>query len=329
MTRATMRTMGSAGSSPVDGRSGPSPTPAPLPAPLASARLPAAGLLSPAAWVLSATGLVLCVGVADYLTGTETSVILFYLAPIGFGTWFVGSRAGHVLASIAALVTVAADTLHRLGAGEGRLPVALLAWNGLVQLGTSIALVLMLSALRSRLEAYELLARTDALTEIANRRAFLEAATLELERARRTGRPLTLAYVDCDDFKDVNDGLGHAAGDALLVEVARTIRTGTRAVDAVARLGGDEFGLLLPETASADAQALLARVRGSLLAAMAAHGWKVGFSFGAATFASPPSSVDEMMARADALMYAAKREAKGTIRHAVYEGTRAAAAVRP
>jgi diguanylate cyclase (GGDEF)-like protein len=108
--------------------------------------------------------------------------------------------------------------------------------------------------------------------------------------------------------------------------VARTIRTGTRAVDAVARLGGDEFGLLLPETDAGEAQALLARVRGSLLAAMGARGWNVGFSFGAATFVSPPFSVDEMMARADALMYAAKREEKGSIRHAVFEGARAAVA---
>ncbi len=317
---------GSAELTPVEGRTEASRTPAPLPPPLASAVPIAAGVLPPAGWVASAAALILVVGVADFLTGTETSVILFYLAPIGFGTWYVGPRAGHFLAAIAALVTVAADTLHRLGMGEVSLPAALLAWNGLVQLGSSVALVLMLSALRARLEAYELLARTDALTEIANRRAFFEAAQLEIERARRTGRPLTLAYVDCDDFKDVNDGLGHAAGDALLLEVARTIRNGTRAVDAVARLGGDEFGLLLPETDGAEAQTLLARVRGALLAAMAAHGWKVGFSIGAATFVGPPASIDEMMARADALMYAAKREAKGTIRHAVYEGARAAAA---
>ncbi len=270
--------------------------------------------------------MILCVGAGDYLTRTDVSLILFYLAPIGFGTWYVGVRAGHLLSAIAAIVTVAADTLHRAGVGPGSLPAVLLAWNGLVQLGTSIALVLMLSALRGRLEAYELLARTDALTGIPNRRAFFEAATLEIERARRTGRALTLAYVDCDDFKDVNDGLGHAAGDALLVEVARTIRSGTRAVDAVARLGGDEFGLLLPETDAVEAEALLARVRATLLAAMARHGWKVGFSVGAATFATPPSSVDEMMARADALMYAAKREDKGSMRHAVYEGARAVAA---
>jgi diguanylate cyclase (GGDEF)-like protein len=301
----------------------PTPTPAELRPPLASARPP---LLSSPASVAAALGIILCVGFADYLTGTEVSVTLFYLAPIGFGTWYVGTRAGLLLSAAAAAVSVASDTFHRLGAGEPSLPVALLAWNGVVQLGTAVALVLVLGALRERLEAEEQLARTDALTQIANRRAFFEAASLELERTRRTGRPLTLAYVDCDDFKDVNDARGHAEGDALLVEVARTIRGATRAIDGVARLGGDEFGLLLPETDAIEAEALLARLRTTLLSAMTLRGWAVGFSIGAATFVAPPASVDEMMARADALMYAAKREAKGSVRHAVFEGARGATA---
>jgi len=108
--------------------------------------------------------------------------------------------------------------------------------------------------------------------------------------------------------------------------VARTIRATSRAVDAVARLGGDEFGLLLPETDAVEAEAMLARLRATLLAAMAKGGWRVGFSIGVATFRTPPSSIDEMMARADALMYAAKREDKGSIRHAVFEGARGLAA---
>src|SRR5690242_18470537 len=129
-----------------------------------SARPTSTELLSPAGWVIAAVGLILCVGVADFLTGTETSVILFYLAPIGFGTWYVSLRAGVFLSIAAAVVAVASDTFHRLGASDASLPVVLLGWNGLVQLGTSIALVLVLGALRSRLESEELLARTDALT---------------------------------------------------------------------------------------------------------------------------------------------------------------------
>jgi diguanylate cyclase (GGDEF)-like protein len=309
------------------GRTDGAPTPpANAPLPVASARAPVASLLSPAGWVVSALALVACVGVVDYLTGSEISLGLFYLAPIGFATWYVGLRAGLSLSAAAAVISIVADALHLAVTREGRLPVPVLAWNGLVQGGTSVALVLMLGALRARLEAEELLARTDALTQIANRRAFFEAAGLELERTKRTGRPLTLAYVDIDDFKDVNDQRGHAEGDALLVEAARVVRSETRAIDAVARLGGDEFGLLLPETDAAEADALLSRLRVTLLAAMARRGWVVGFSIGAATFLSPPASVDDMMARADALMYAAKREGKGAIRHGVFEGARGVAA---
>lgn len=290
----------------------------PLPSELRAERRPG----TQAGWLVATLGMVLCVGVVDYLTGTDVSLILFYLAPIGFGTWFVHLRGGVALSAVAAVISVAANGLHRLGRGEEPLPVAVLAFNGVIQLGTSLAIVLVLGALRARLLAEELLARTDALTQIANRRAFFEAAALELERARRHGRPLTLAYVDCDDFKDVNDRLGHAQGDALLVTAAQTLRSGTRAVDAVARLGGDEFGLLLPETDAAEAAALLGRLRAALLAAMERGGWKVGFTIGSATFLGPAASIDELMARADELMYAAKREAKGSIRIGVFGGGR-------
>jgi diguanylate cyclase (GGDEF)-like protein len=271
-------------------------------------------------WLAACVAIVLCVGVADFLTGRDVALILFYLGPIGFGTWYVGLRGGVALAVLSAAVSTGADTLHELRdpTAGGALPVAIVAWNCAIQLGTFVSLVLVLSALRSRLEGEELLARTDALTHIPNRRAFFEAAALEIERARRTRRPIALAFVDVDDFKDVNDVQGHAQGDALLVAVAQTLRAATRAVDSVARLGGDEFALLLPETPPEELEPLLARVRASLLATMARHGWTVGFSMGAAVFVAPPSSADQLMARADELMYAAKREAKGTIRVAAY-----------
>ncbi len=267
-------------------------------------------------WLAACVGIILCVAVADFLTG-EVALIIFYLAPIGFATWYLGLRSGIALAIVSAAVSTTADALHEFGEiphGHPAMPVLLLSWNGIVQLGTFLALVLVLSALRSRLEGEELLARTDALTQIPNRRAFFEAAALEIERARRSGRPVALAFIDVDDFKDVNDVLGHAVGDALLVVVARTLRGAIRTVDTVARLGGDEFALLLPETPPADAEPLLARVRAALLAAVARHGWQVGFSTGGAVFVSAPASTDELMARADELMYAAKREAKGAIR---------------
>jgi diguanylate cyclase (GGDEF)-like protein len=271
-----------------------------------------------AGWVAVTSATVLAVGLLDHLTGSRVALGLFYLAPIGFATWFLGLRAGVLLSGTSALVSFLADALGRPFALPPPPSFGVLTWNAVVQLGTAAALVLVLDLLHARLVDQEKLARTDALTQIPNRRAFFEAASLELERARRHGRPLTVVYLDCDDFKDVNDRLGHREGDALLVAAAQTLRSGTRAVDAVARLGGDEFGLLLPETDAAEARALLERMRAALVEAMARAGWKVGFSMGAAVFVRPPGSVDEMTARADELMYAAKREQKGALRLGVF-----------
>jgi diguanylate cyclase (GGDEF)-like protein len=256
-----------------------------------------------------------CVAVLDDLTGVEVSFTLLYLAPIGFATWFAGPGAGLMLSVASALASVVCDATGR----SEPLPAAIQAWNVSVQLGVFLALALLLGALRARLEGEQQLARTDPLTGLPNRRAFLETAAGELERARRGGGPMTVVYVDCDDFKRVNDVLGHAEGDQLLATVGATLRGETRAVDAVARLGGDEFGLLLVDADGPAAEGLLHRLRVALVVAMRDHGWKVGFSIGAATFATPPASVDEMIGRADGLMYATKRAGKNGLTHEVVD----------
>lgn len=276
--------------------------------------------LTPAGWMVSSVGMVLCVGAADYITRTELLLILFYLAPIAFAAWFATLRGGLAIAILSALVSTGADLLYRAHFRPAELELAVVIWNGFMILGTALALVVTLAALKNRLESQELLARTDALTHISNRRAFFEAASLELERARRQGRPLTVAYADIDDFKLVNDRLGHAQGDALLVTVAQTLRGATRPFDIVARLGGDEFGIILPETDAATAGTILTRLRGQALAAAAQGGWDVGVSIGAAVFLVPPRDVDELTARADELMYTVKRGAKGSVRIGVFDG---------
>ena len=90
--------------------------------------------------------------------------------------------------------------------------------------------------------------RSDPLTGVANSRVFLELLKREIARARRYKRPLTLAYLDLDNFKSVNDILGHAMGDKVLQTVVSTVNANIRVTDVVGRLGGDEFVLLLPET---------------------------------------------------------------------------------
>ncbi|HTC77354.1 MAG TPA: diguanylate cyclase, partial [Terriglobales bacterium] len=102
--------------------------------------------------------------------------------------------------------------------------------------------------LAAALAAEKELSRSDPLTGLPNRRAFYEVALAEADRARRYRHPLSLAYLDVDNFKQVNDDYGHDAGDELLVRVAEVLRRNLRNNDIVARLGGDEFAMLLPET---------------------------------------------------------------------------------
>jgi diguanylate cyclase (GGDEF)-like protein len=283
------------------------------------------GALSRAGVVLISAGLILCLAVGDVLTGPDVNFTLLYLGPIAFGAWLGSTRWGLALSALAAVASNTADIYARQGAP---LPGGVLAWNLMVQLGVFLALVLLMTGLRDRLEVEQQMARTDPLTGLPNRRAFGEAAVLELERARRSRRPLSFAYLDCDGFKVINDALGHQEGDALLVVVAQTMRASTRAVDALARLGGDEFGLLMHETDAAAAVALMTRVRTNLLAAVERHGWSVGFSIGVATFVEAPNRLDDLLARGDDLMYEAKRVARGSIRAGSF-GTAPVAAPGP
>ena len=261
--------------------------------------------LSPAATTVIAAAVVVSVAAADVYTGPGVDVTLLYLAPIGFGTFFAGIGPGIGLALLAAVCGVESSRLS----GELLAP-QVLTWNAAQQLGVFLLLAVVLDAFKRRLTYEQQAARTDPLTSLSNRRAFVEAAWLELERGRRHGRPLSLLYIDCDDFKLVNDRLGHVAGDAVLSAVGATLRQAVRGLDTVARLGGDEFGVLLPEVDRAGAVALADRLRVQLRETLAGRGDAVTFSIGVATFLRPPASVDEMILRADELMYKAKRSGK-------------------
>ena len=276
--------------------------------------------LSPAATTAMAAAVVVSVAAADVYTGPGVDVTLLYLAPIGFGTFFAGLGPGIGLALLAAVCGVESSRLS----GELLAP-QVLTWNAAQQLGVFLLLAVVLDAFKKRLTSEQQAARTDPLTSLSNRRAFVEAAWLELERGRRHGRPLSLLYIDCDDFKLVNDRLGHVAGDAVLSAVGATLRQAVRGLDTVARLGGDEFGVLLPEVDRAGAVALADRLRVQLRETLSGRGDAVTFSIGVATFLRPPASVDEMILRADELMYQAKRSGKDRWQAGSWDSTETAA----
>jgi diguanylate cyclase (GGDEF)-like protein len=174
--------------------------------------------------------------------------------------------------------------------------------------------------LKNTLELKEQLAKTDFLTGVTNARSFFELADLEINRAKRYQHPFTLAYIDLDNFKTVNDTYGHLIGDSLLRLVADTIRNNIRVTDVYARLGGDEFAVLLPETNPEQSEIAINKVQTQLLDEMKKNNWPVTFSIGAVTFLTPPESVDEMIKKADNLMYSAKKNGKNTKKREVWSG---------
>lgn len=155
----------------------------------------------------------------------------------------------------------------------------------------------------------ERLARTDPLTGLANRRHFMEALDLEVERSERYGRPLSVVALDMDHFKSVNDTHGHGAGDTVLQEAARALRSVCRDVDLAARLGGEELALLLPETDAAGARTVAERVRERIAAAAhrspTARPFRVTASLGVAT-AKQGASGESLLQAADQALYRAK-----------------------
>ena len=156
-------------------------------------------------------------------------------------------------------------------------------------------------------------------TDIPNRNAFYERIGQEIKRMHRYKRPLTIAYLDCDKFKQINDQFGHHAGDKALRLIAASIKDSIRSVDMVARLGGDEFIILLPETNYNQAQPVLLRAREKIMANMQRQNWPMDLSVGAVTFMRPLESIDEMIKKADSLMYAAKNERENPIKHEICE----------
>jgi diguanylate cyclase (GGDEF)-like protein len=149
-------------------------------------------------------------------------------------------------------------------------------------------------------------ARTDALTQLLNRRGFEERFALELERSRRTGDPLTLLVGDLDRFKELNDRFGHAAGDATLVSVAQTLGSSARTIDTVARVGGEEFALLLPATNAEGGLEAAERLRTSVARTMGRDDAPLTISFGVAQVGHDEETPSSLMHAADTALYAAK-----------------------
>lgn len=262
--------------------------------------------------VIAVLMVVLIAGI-DHLSGYEISVSLFYLSAVVFVSWFGKRSHAVVICVFGSVMWMLAD----LAAGHTYSHPAIPVWNAIMILGFFLISTFALSKIKELLLREQTLARIDFLTGVTNSLAFNEVAKMELERSARFNRPLTIAYIDIDNFKEVNDSLGHSQGDYILKFVARVMKENTRVIDVVSRLGGDEFAILLPETNEEGAKTVIEKLRRHLLDASKSNNWHITFSIGVVT-CYERRGVDELLKEADKLMYSVKESGKDAIKYKIY-----------
>ena len=176
----------------------------------------------------------------------------------------------------------------------------------------------MLHEVEGARHAAQTLAWEDELTGVLRRRRFIELVESEIKRSQGLGAPLAVALLDLDDFKHINDTLGHAQGDLVLQRAAAACVSALRPFDLVARWGGEEFAVMLPGADEASALAVAERVRAAVARATVAATGSAGkgctVSIGVVILMPlPPADFDDALRRADEAMYAAKRAGKNRV----------------
>lgn len=257
-------------------------------------------------WVVGTVAAILVVLLAalDQLTGYELSFSVFYLVPTSIAAWYGSRSMGYAASAMSAAAWLAVEKISAVPYSQEWM----IYWNGAVRFLFFIIVAWLVAELHETLKRHQQLARTDNLTGLLNRAGFIAHAAPVIASASRYGHPTSLAYIDLDGFKSINDSLGHARGDDALKVVAQRLLTASRESDVVARLGGDEFAVLLPSTSLQGARSFFGKLQELLYEESRHHGWQtLGFSIGAIVFEQGPPPLGDALRLADELMYRAKR----------------------
>lgn len=249
------------------------------------------------------------IGWLDYMTGPLAPFTHFYLLPIWLSGHFLSGRWAYLMAFFSALAGV--PVFAKLVDSFNTLPVLLDFVSGFI---VYMVVAYFSTNWRVMLNDLDERATVDALTRSYNRRTFHEMTATELARSARHGHPVSLAFIDLDNFKQVNDTQGHDVGDELLVSATAAIRANLRDGDLLGRLGGDEFAVMFHQTNQEQAKLILPRIKENMLNAIAPLNTNVTFSIGVVThFPDKPITVDELVTLADKTMYAVKHTSKNAI----------------
>ena len=264
-------------------------------------------------WLVAAWAMLVAVMAVQQYLGPYVSLDLFYAAPIALAAWHRRRGIAFVVVWLALGIRTSGLMWQRWHAVEAfgfnghQLEIAV---NYVSALFIFVGVAWVVSALRASMDRERDEARRDSLTGLLNRRGFFERAEVERARLIRSRSALSVAFLDLDGFKGLNDSKGHDAGDTVLTQVARLLVTGTRSTDAVARVGGDEFALLLPDTEEGDAHELMRKLERSL-AASAVGATGVTMSWGVSVSRNAATDLAVLLENADQGMYARKVARRG------------------
>lgn len=249
------------------------------------------------------------VAFADYLTGSEVRVYPFYFVPIALAALSFGLSIALFTSILCTALWVVSNFLGGTTFSSGWIWL----WNAMAQGISFVSIALLVSRLKTSMDNERALARIDNLTGLLNKRAFDERAPAIIALCKRESRPVALAYIDLDQFKEVNDTQGHQEGDEVLCIVAETMKSSLRQNDLTARLGGDEFAVLLQYASIKELTHTLERLRANIEARMRARQCSVTASIGVAAYHRAPDSLQDLIQSADAIMYTAKKTGKNRV----------------
>jgi diguanylate cyclase (GGDEF)-like protein len=259
--------------------------------------------------------LVLAIGGLDTITSYDISVTILYLFPIVLIAWYEGGVSATLVSIFSAITWATSD----LVSGHIYSHIIVRIWNAFMVLGMFLFVSYSIATVKKLFIKEHEHADTDNLTGVANIRFFYEQARIEISRSASYKQPLTLAYIDIDGLRYVNDTLGHIAGDYLLHEVARIMRTILRPADIISRLEGAKFAVLMPETKNENATAIIHKVQEHLMDAVKKNGWPATFSTGVVTSVGSTYTLDELIAKAEDLMNAAKVTSKNMVKSKILD----------
>jgi diguanylate cyclase (GGDEF)-like protein len=270
-----------------------------------TSRFATPGELSESTVFVASATLILAICLMDVETGNDIRLRILYVFPLAAIALHSKKMQrvflGFFLAVACQICSLLKSHLHVTGG----------IIDGLTGIGASLLVIVLARTARKHYLETLMLATRDPLTGLHNRHSFELIADLELTKQRRYGGVFSLAVIDLDGFKSLNDSRGHNQGDRALNVLADALLCNTRDSDSIARMGGDEFAILLPMALLPESIELCERLCVAIASRMTDAGFTITASIGCATFETAPRSLDDALQKADEAMYAAKSRGKG------------------